>query len=182
MIEECSFVDNHASMSWQDAIAPFANGDAAMYVMGNFAVDGFKNAGLKEEQIDFFPFPVIDPSIAPAEDAPADAFFIPTNAKNKEDAKKFLAFVARPDVQTEWNKTIGQLPINAKATVSDDKFIQQGFALLNSATGLAQFYDRDAPAAMAKAGMEGFQRFMLDTSTMMEVLERLDEVQTEVYK
>ena len=40
LIEECGFVDNHASMSWQDAIAPFANGDAAMYVMGNFSVDG----------------------------------------------------------------------------------------------------------------------------------------------
>ena len=182
LIEECGFVANHASMSWQDAIAPFANGDAAMYVMGNFAVDGFKNAGLTNDQIDFFPFPVIDPDVAPAEDAPADAFFIPTNAKNKEDARKFLAFVARPDVQTAWNKTIGQLPINAKATVSDDKFIQQGFALLNGAKGLAQFYDRDAPAAMAKAGMEGFQQFMIDPSTMMQVLERLDEVQAEVYK
>ena len=182
LIEECGFVDNHASMSWQDAIAPFANGDAAMYVMGNFSVDGYKNAGLTEDQIDFFPFPVIDPAIAPAEEAPADAFFIPVNAKNKDDARKFLAFVARPDVQTQWNKTIGQLPINAKADISDDKFIQEGFALLNSATGLAQFYDRDAPAAMAKAGMEGFQKFMIDPSSMMDVLKRLDEVQAEVYK
>ena len=182
LIDECGFVDNHASMSWQDAIAPFANGDAAMYVMGNFSVDGFKNAGLTEDQIDFMPFPTIDPDVPLAEEAPADAFFIPTNAKNKEDAKKFLAFVARPDVQTDWNKTIGQLPINAKAEISDDKFIQEGFALLNSATGIAQFYDRDAPAEMAKAGMEGFQKFMLDPSTMDEVLARLDEVQTEVYK
>ncbi len=182
LINECGFVDNHASMSWQDAIAPFANGDAAMYVMGNFSVDGYKEAGLTEDQIDFMPFPTIDPAIAPAEEAPADAFFIPVNAKNKEDAKKFLAFVARPDVQTEWNKTIGQLPINSKAEISDDKFIQEGFALLNAATGLAQFYDRDAPAEMAKAGMEGFQKFMLDTSTKMEVLERLDEVQADVYK
>ncbi|NRB04438.1 MAG: extracellular solute-binding protein [Rhodobacteraceae bacterium] len=182
LIDECGFVDNHASMSWQDAIAPFANGDAAMYVMGNFSVDGYKNAGLTDAQIDFMPFPTIDASVPLAEEAPADAFFIPTNAKNVEDAKKFLAFVARPDVQTKLNKTIGQLPINAKAEISDDKFIQEGFALLNSATGIAQFYDRDAPAAMAKAGMEGFQEFMLDTSKMMAVLERLDQVQTEVYK
>lgn len=182
MINECGWIDNHASMDWQDAIAPFANGDAAMYVMGNFAVDGFKNAGLTEEQIDFMPFPIIDPNVPLAEEAPADAFFIPTNAKNVEDAKKWLAFVARPDVQTEWNETIGQLPINAKAGISDNKFIQEGFTLLNSATGIAQFYDRDAPAEMAKAGMEGFQKFMLDPSTKMEVLQRLDEVQAEVYK
>ncbi|MEO0944240.1 MAG: extracellular solute-binding protein [Pseudomonadota bacterium] len=181
LINECGFVDNHASMSWQDAIAPFANGDAAMYVMGNFSVDGYKNAGLTNDQIDFMPFPTIDPNVPLAEEAPADAFFIPTNAKNVEDAKKWLAFVARPDVQTEWNKTIGQLPINAKAEISDDKFIQEGFELLNRATGIAQFYDRDAPAEMAKAGMEGFQKFMLDPSTKMEVLERLDEVAADVY-
>lgn len=182
LIDECGFVDNHASMSWQDAIAPFANGDAAMYVMGNFSVDGYKNAGLTDEQIDYFQFPEITPGLPRAEEAPADAFFIPTNAKNKEDARKFLAFVARPDVQTQWNATMGQLPINSKASVGDDKFLQEGFATLSTATGLAQFYDRDAPAAMAKAGMEGFQKFMLDTSTMMEVLERLDVVQGEVYK
>lgn len=181
LINECGFVDNHASMSWQDAIAPFANGDAAMYVMGNFSVDGYKNAGLTDDQIDFMPFPTINPDVPLAEEAPADAFFIPTNAKNVEDAKKFLAFVARADVQTEWNETIGQLPINAKAEISDNKFIQEGFALLNQATGIAQFYDRDAPAEMAKAGMEGFQKFMLDPSTKMEVLERLDEVAAEVY-
>jgi multiple sugar transport system substrate-binding protein len=152
-----------------------------MYVMGNFAVDGFKGAGLSEDQIDFMPFPIIDPSVPLAEEAPADAFFIPTNAKNVEDAKKWLAFVARPDVQTEWNQTIGQLPINSKADISDNKFIQEGFALLNSATGIAQFYDRDAPAEMAKAGMEGFQEFMLDPSKVDAILERLDAVQAEVY-
>ena len=53
------FVENHASMSWQDAIAPFAKGDAAMYVMGNFAVGAMKDAGLTGDQIDFFQFPEI---------------------------------------------------------------------------------------------------------------------------
>lgn len=181
MIDECGFVDNHASMSWQDALAPFANGDAAMYVMGNFAVDGMKNAGLTEDQIDYFQFPSITEGLPRAEEAPADAFFIPANAKNKEDAKKFLAFVGRADVQTKLNATIGQLPVNSKAEVSDNKFIQEGFATVSTAAGLAQFYDRDAPAAMAKAGMEGFQRFMLDPSTLDEVLAELDRVQGEVY-
>lgn len=182
MLERCSFVDNHATMSWQDAIAPFANGDAAMYVMGNFAVGQFKAAGLTEDQIDFFQFPEITPGVARAEEAPADAFFIPANATNVENAKKFLAFVASPEVQAEWNKTIGQLPPNSAAAINeDDKFIVEGMETLSTAAGLAQFYDRDAPAAMAQAGMEGFQRFMLDPSTLEEVLTELDRVQGEVY-
>lgn len=182
MLERCSFVNNHATMSWQEAIAPFANGDAAMYVMGNFAVDGFKNAGLTEDQIDFFQFPEITPGLARAEEAPADALFIPSKAKNKEDARLFLSFVAQPDIQSQWNKTIGQLPPNSAAAINEeDKFIVEGFATVSTAAGLAQFYDRDAPAAMAKAGMEGFQKFMLDPGSLDEILENLDKVQAEVY-
>ncbi|MBX2837716.1 MAG: extracellular solute-binding protein [Gammaproteobacteria bacterium] len=182
MVDNGYFVKNHATMSWQDAIAPFANGDAAMYVMGNFSVDGYKNAGLTEDQIDYFQFPEITPGLPRAEEAPADAFFIPTRAKNKEDARKFLAFIAQPDIQTEWNKTIGQLPVNKNSQVGDSKFLTEGFETLSTAAGLAQFYDRDAPAEMAKAGMEGFQEFMLDTSKMNEILRRLDKVQEEVYE
>ncbi|EFL89231.1 ABC transporter substrate-binding protein [Ahrensia sp. R2A130] len=182
MLDECSFVDNHATMSWQDALAPFAKGEAAMYVMGNFAVAAMKDAGLTDDQIDYMRFPEITPGLPRAEEAPADALFIPTNAKNKEDARKFLAFVARPEIQSEWNKTIGQLPPNSKAAVSDDKFIQEGFETVSTASGLAQFFDRDAPAEMAKAGMEGFQEFMLKPDRLDKILERLDKVQARVYK
>ena len=176
------FIENHASMAWQDAVVPFANGEAAMYVMGNFSVDAYKNAGLTYDQIDFFKFPEITKGMPRAEEAPADAFFIPTNAKNKKDAKKWLAFVARPDVQSEWNKTIGQLPINSKAKVADDKFITEGFETLNTAVGLAQFYDRDAIPEMAAAGMEGFQEFMMKPDRLDKILKRLDKIQSKVYK
>ncbi|MEM0899004.1 MAG: ABC transporter substrate-binding protein [Pseudomonadota bacterium] len=182
-LERCSPVANHATMSWQDALAPFANGDAAMYVMGNFAVSAMKDAGLTNDQIDYFQFPEITEGTPRAEEAPADAFMIPANARNMENAKKFLAFIAQPEIQSEWNKTIGQLPPNADAAINtEDKFIVEGMQTVSTASGVAQFFDRDAPAAMAKAGMEGFQRFMLDPSTLDEVLAELDRVQAEVYQ
>lgn len=183
MIERCSFVDNHATMSWQDAIAPFSKGEAAMYVMGNFSVDAYRNAGLTDDQIDFFQFPEITPGLARAEEAPADALFIPSGAKNKEDARKFLSFIAQPEIQSEWNKTIGQLPPNSASAINeDDKFIVEGFETVSTAAGLAQFFDRDAPAEMAKAGMEGFQEFMIKPDRLDAILERLDKIQARVYK
>ncbi|GFE62958.1 ABC transporter substrate-binding protein [Litoreibacter roseus] len=182
LIEPGYFIENHATMSWQDAVAPFANGEAAMYVMGNFSVDAYLNAGLTMDQIDYFQFPEITPGLPRAEEAPADAFFIPSGAKNKEDARKFLAFVAQPDVQTEWNKTIGQLPVNSESEIGDNKFLREGFETVSTAAGLAQFYDRDAPAEMAKAGMEGFQEFMIKPERMDAILQRLDKIQERVYK
>ncbi|MCP4070721.1 MAG: extracellular solute-binding protein [Hyphomicrobiales bacterium] len=176
------FIDNHAALSWQEALAPMVQGKAAMYVMGNFAVAPLREAGLSDDQLDFMQFPQITAGIPMAEEAPTDTFHIPTKAKNKADARKFLAFLAAADTQTEVNKILGQLPTNKNAQVADDKFIKAGFEMLSNAAGLAQFYDRDAPAAMAKAGMEGFQEFMIKPDRRDAILKRLDKVQAKVYK
>ncbi len=175
------FLANHGSYDWQDAIPAFVKGEAAMYLMGNFAVDPMKKGGLTEAQLGFMQFPKIN-NVPMAEDAPTDTIHIPAKAKNKADAKKFLAHAARADVQTKVNEILGQLPVNKDATRPNDTYLKDGFTMLSNAHALGQFYDRDAPADMAKAGMEGFQRFMLKPETANEVLTRLEDVRKRVYK
>ena len=182
IIEAGFFLENHAAYSWQEGLAPLVQGDAAMYVMGNFAVAPLREAGLTDDQLGFFQFPEITPGVPVAEDAPTDTIHIPANASNKEDAKRFLAFLARADVQTKINATLGQLPINSGSTVADDKFLKAGFEMLSAADGgIAQFFDRDAPAEMAKAGMEGFQEFMVKPDRLDAILERLEKARQRVY-
>ncbi len=173
---------NHAAIDWQDAAALIVQGKAANYVMGNFAVATFKQGGMTNDNLGFLVFPEITPGIPRAEEAPTDTFHIPSAAKNKEDAKKFLAYVASPEAQTKINATLGQLPVNNKATAADDPFIKAGFEMLSSAHALAQFFDRDAPADMAKAGMEGFQEFMTKPENIDAILERLQKVADKAYK
>ena len=176
LVDNGYILENHASMDWEDALAPFVKGETAMYVIGNFAVEPIKAAGLTEDEFAYMPFPTINPDVERAEDAPTDAFFIPSGAANKDNAREFLRFIAQPDIQTEWNKTLGQLPPNANAEVGDSKFLQQGFETLSGAAGLAQFYDRDASAEMAQAGMQGFQEFMVKPDRLDAILERLEKV------
>lgn len=176
------FIENHAAIDWQDAVPQLVQGKAAMYLMGNFAVATFKNGGLKEEQIGFLQFPEITTGLPSAEEAPTDTFHIPAGAKNKDDAKKFLAYVASPQAQSKMNATLGQLPVNNKADKPADPFLEAGFTMLSNAKGLAQFYDRDAQAEMAKAGMEGFQEFMVKPDKIDAILARLEKVRARVYK
>ncbi|MDA7981051.1 MAG: extracellular solute-binding protein [Alphaproteobacteria bacterium] len=177
------FLENHAAFSWQEALAPMVRGEAAMYVMGNFAVAPLRDAGLSDDQLGFFQFPVINPSVPLAEEAPTDTIHIPANARNKKDAKRFLAYLARADVQTEINKTLKQLPINRDAQVADDKFLQAGLDMLSNTTGgIAQFFDRDAPAEMAKVGMEGFQEFMVKPDRLDSILDRLEKARQRIYQ
>lgn len=176
------FIDNHAAIDWQDAIPQMVQGKAAMYLMGNFAVATMKDGGLKEEQIGFLQFPEITPGIPVSEEAPTDTFHIPAGAKNKDDAKKFLAYLASPAAQTKMNATLGQLPVNNQAEKPKDVYLDAGFTMLSNAHALAQFYDRDAQAEMAKAGMEGFQEFMVKPDNLDRILERLEKIRARVYK
>lgn len=173
---------NHAAIDWQDAAALLVQGKAANYVMGNFAVGVFKEGGMTNDNLGFMVFPEITPGLPRAEEAPTDTIHIPAGAKNVDDAKKFLAFVASADAQTKLNAAIGQLPTNKNSSVGDDPFIQAGFESLSNAYALAQFFDRDAPAEMAKVGMEGFQEFMVRPENLDAILERLEKARQRIYK
>lgn len=181
LIDMNAYIDNHTSYSWQEALPFMVQGDAAMYLMGNFVVAPLREAGLSDDQIGFYQFPAIDESIPMAEDAPTDTFHIPAQAQNKEAARAFLRYVIDAENQTVINAQLGQLPINSASTIEDDEFLNEGFEMLSNAHALAQFFDRDAPAEMAKAGMEGFQEFMVRPDNLDAILARLERVRQRVY-
>jgi multiple sugar transport system substrate-binding protein len=185
LIDMGGFIEDHQNYSWQEALPFMVNGDATAYLMGNFAVDQLRNAGLTDDQLDFYQFPVINPDVAMGEDAPTDTFHVASGAQNVEAARAFLAYVTSADVQTRINgpEGLGQLPVNANASVADDEFIQQGFEMLsqNATGGIAQFFDRDWPAEMAAAGMEGLQEFMVFPDNLDDILARLEAARQRIY-
>lgn len=174
---------NHAAIDWQDAAAIFVQNKASHYVMGNFAVGVFKEGGMTNDNLGFMVFPEITAGVARAEEAPTDTIHLTSGAKNPEDAKTFLAYMASADAQTKWNAAVGQLPTNSGASVdAADPFLTAGFASLSSATGgIAQFWDRDAEAEYAKAGMEGFQRFLVQPEALEEILANLEATRLRLY-
>ena len=82
--------------------------------------------------------------------------------RNKEDARRFLAYVLRADVQERINRALLLLPLNQKAAVADDRFLRKGQALLSSAEALSQYFDRDTNEDLATIAMKGFQEFMIN--------------------
>jgi multiple sugar transport system substrate-binding protein len=186
LIDMGAFIDDHQTYSWQEALPFMLDGQATAYLMGNFAVAPMRDGGLDDSMLDFYQFPVINPDVDFAEDAPTDTFHIASGAQNVEAARAFLRYVTSPDVQTWINAgdALGQLPVNAEATVSDDKFIQQGFDMLsnNANGGIMQFFDRDFPAEMASLGMEGLQEFMVFPDNLDDILARLEDARQRIYQ
>jgi multiple sugar transport system substrate-binding protein len=180
LIDKGCFTKNHASVSWQESQALLYQGKAGMMLMGNFITGNFPAD--VAERMAFAPFPTIDPSVGKFEDAPMDSLHIPAKARNKEEARKFLAFVMRPDVQEQLAKGMRQIPVNQRAKVPDDRFLQEGKKLLASADGLAQFFDRDASEDFATNGMKGFQEFMSNPDRLDRVLADLERTRARIYK
>ena len=174
MISKGYFIKNHATYSWQEAVPFLVQGKAAMYLIGSFVVPPLKEAGLKENQIGFFRFPTINSKVGLAEEAPADSIHIPKKAKNKKEAKLFLAYIARKDVQTKINMMLKQIPVNKLSEVKNDKLSEKGLQMLSKTNDISQFYDRDFSAQMAKIGMQEFQRFMIKPNKVDSVLKKLE--------
>jgi multiple sugar transport system substrate-binding protein len=173
MIARGHFLENHATYSWQEAQAPLIAGDAAMYLIGNFMIPDMESAGVVDN-MGFFQFPIINPSVGVFEDAPTDTIHIPAKAKNIESAKLFMKFMARPDIQGMMTNINGTLAANKNAPAPDNRFREAGAKMLGEADGLAQFYDRDTSPEMAKVGMEGFQEFMVFPDREDAIRQRLD--------
>lgn len=178
LLEADCFLENHPAYTFQEAMPPLINGQAAMTLIGSFVNGSFPEAVRGE--IAFLPFPTIDPEMPLYEDQPLSTVAIPARAENKEDARAFLAFVARPDVQTTLNEAMARIPVHADATVSDDPLAQAGFALATSAEGVSQFFDRDSDPEMAQTAMEGFQRFMVRLEEEDAIRAELDRAQERI--
>ena len=172
------FIENHQNYSWQEAQPPLINGDAAMYLMGNFLIPNLPED--TRANMSFFQFPDIKPGMERGEDAPTDLVFVPANAQNKDNAKKFLAFLATAENMTAINAALQQLPPHSEAKPLDDPFLNVGAEML-SKSKTAQFYDRDTTPEMAKVGMQGFQDFMLNPDDVDEILDELEEERARIF-
>jgi multiple sugar transport system substrate-binding protein len=115
------------------------------------------------------------------EEAPVNTLHIPARARNKADARRFLAYVLRADVQEALNKATLQIPVNLRSAVAADRFLAQGRELLAKADGLAQYFDRDTSEDLASIAMKGFQEFMLYPDRLDAILATIERARQRVY-
>lgn len=173
LIDAKCFIENPAAFDWQEAIDPMVQGQAAMYLMGQFIVDSYPDE--LENDLDFFRFPIIDPNVPIGEDAPTDGYFMSARARNPEGGEAFLAYLGSREVQQRAFEELGRLPTRTDVDISKaSPAIQKGIKLIQSADFIAQFYDRDTTPPMAEAGMDGFLRFWDNPDDLDRILADLE--------
>ena len=179
LLDRGCFSRNHASSSWQESQSLLYEGKAALMLIGNFIVANFPDS--VRDQMDFIAFPELRSQVGRFEDAPINTIHIPAGALNKREARLFLAFVARADVQEALNKAMLQLPVHRRAGTASDRFLAKGSALLANADGLAQYFDRDTSEDLANVAMKGFQEFMLHPDRLDAILATIERARARIY-
>ncbi len=181
LIDNKYFIDNALSYDLDGAQPFLFQGKAAMMLMGTFIAKGFP-AKLAPE-MGYFQFPIIDANVPTAEEGPTESIHIPAKARNKTDARRFIAFVGTPAISAKLADGLGSLPANSKSPAPADPISRIGFEILSNAKGgISQFYDRDMTKEMADEGMKGMQKFISDPSKIDDVLNELEQSRKRIYK
>lgn len=181
LIDNKYFIDNALSYDLDGAQPFLFQGKAAMMLMGTFIAKGFP-AKLAPE-MGYFQFPIIDANVPTAEEGPTESIHIPAKARNKTDARRFIAFVGTPAISAKLADGLGSLPANSKSPAPADPISRIGFEILSNAKGgISQFYDRDMTKEMADEGMKGMQKFISDPTKIDDVLNELEQSRKRIYK
>jgi len=180
LVENGYFIDDAAAYTWSEALQFMIDGEAAMYLMGDFLRDSYPDE--QEGDLDFFRFPIIDANVPIGEDAPTDGFFVAANAQHPEAGKLFLGFLGSVEAQQYYADTLGRLPTNLGVDTSGFTPVQlKGLELIKGADFVAQFYDRDTTPEMADEGMNGFMEFWDSPDNIDDILARLEATRQEVF-
>jgi multiple sugar transport system substrate-binding protein len=139
--------------TWQDA-AVTLNKDAAMYVLGMFVGQQFEGEALKD--IDFFPFPEINPEHGQdAVEAPIDGFMLSKDPKNEAAGKALLEYLGGAEAQQTYLKSDpNNVAGNDQADTSSYNALQKkAVELISGAKQISQFLDRDTRPDFASTVM-----------------------------
>ncbi len=170
--------------TWQEAGQSLQQKKTGMYLLGMFVAQQFPES--ERDDIDFFTFPEINPSFGTDSiDAPIDGYMISAKAKNVDGAKALLKHLAQATTQNMATKLDpGTLAASSKADPSGYSSLQKrGAELVNQATHIAQFLDRDTRPDFASTVMiPSLQTFITKPNDVDSLLASIEKQKANIFQ
>lgn len=163
--------------SWQDAAQSLLDKKSGMAVIGLFLGQQISDEALRAD-IDFFPFPEIDPAHGQdAVEAPTDGFMLSRRPKNEKGAEELLEFLGSAKAE---NLYMGVDPsnvaVNTQADTGSYNPLQKKSAeLIASAKHITQFADRDSdPGFISTVVLPGLTQWLGHPDDGSALLKRIE--------
>jgi multiple sugar transport system substrate-binding protein len=164
------FDPNGTALAFQDATTALLQSRTGMMLIGTFFADAAPKDQL--DDIDFFRFPVIDPKIPLAEEGPTDGYFASAHTRHKAEVKDFMRYMATAEAQEIYIKGSSgtALPTNPTAKDSGTALVKKGRALIESASDVTQFFNRDSSDALQPTADTALTRFLAKPKQIDSIL------------
>ncbi|GHB58165.1 MULTISPECIES: ABC transporter substrate-binding protein [Streptomyces] len=164
------FDPNGDAVPFQDATTALLNGRTGMMLIGTFFADAAPKDAL--DDIDFFRFPVIDPKIPLAEEAPVDGYFASARTGRREQVVDLMSYLATAESQEIYIKGSSGtvLPCNPKAKDAGTALVKKGRAHVEEAAEITQFFNRDSSDALQPTADTALTRFLAKPKEIGSIL------------
>src|SRR5665213_379491 len=162
----------------KDGLVPMAMGQKDGWpALGTFVAQQF-TAAPDLADLDFFPYPAIDPANAQDSiDAPIDGFMMSKKVKNKDGATALLEYIGTAQAEALYGKTDpSDIAAATNADTSTYNPIQQkSVELIKASKNIAQFLDRDTNPDFADNTVAAMiQSFFNDPGAVASQLKALE--------
>ncbi|GAB1509445.1 ABC transporter substrate-binding protein [Actinophytocola sp. KF-1] len=141
--------------TWQEAAQSLLNKESGMYTLGMFVGQQFPE-GPDRDDLDFFPFPEIDPAVgSDVVEAPIDGFMMAARPRNEDGAKELLKYLGTAKAEDTYLKSDpNNIGAHNDADTSGYNALQKkGEELVSGAKSISQFLDRDTRPDFASTVM-----------------------------
>ncbi|MFJ6070367.1 ABC transporter substrate-binding protein [Streptomyces sp. NPDC093065] len=164
------FDPDGTAVAFQDATTSLLNGRTGMMLIGTFFADAAPKDAL--DDIDFFRFPVIDPKVPLAEEAPTDGYFASARTGKRDAVLGVLRYLATAEAQEIYVKGSSgtALPCHPDAADAGTALVKKGRKHIEEAAEITQFFNRDSSDAMQPAADTALTRFIAEPKAIDSVL------------
>jgi len=186
LLQKGYFNKNANDLDWAQATQLVCRGQAAMTLMGSWAIQTFKNQeacpGIGEG-FDFFAFPQIDKQVEKVALGPIDGIVLSKNSANHEYAKQTMAYFAKTEPQQRLSIGSGALAPSLDVPHSFYSPLQKRIiAEIQTASAWAFNYDLATPPEIAELGMNSFQELIEFPGEYMKILKNVEREAKIIFK
>ncbi|MFJ6650677.1 ABC transporter substrate-binding protein [Streptomyces sp. NPDC091290] len=164
------FDPNGTAGAFQDATTALLNGRSGMMLIGTFFADAAPKDAL--DDIDFFRFPVIDPKVPLAEEAPTDGYFASARTGRRDGVLDLLGYLATAEAQEIYIKGSSGtvLPCHPDAKDAGTPLVTKGRKHIEEAVEITQFFNRDSSDALQPTADTALTKFLAKPKEIDSIL------------
>lgn len=177
LLEKGYFNKNANDLDWAEATSQVCSGEAAMTLMGTWAIPFFtgEKCGLAEESgFDFFPFPTITTNVPKVALGPVDGLVLTKGSAGQHFAGDLLRYFSEVEPQKRLSEGSGAFAPSSQVPRQFYSPLRQRILKESDDSRYWAFnYDLATSSAIAEKGMDSFNEIIAFPDQGSEILENL---------